>query len=56
MQATANNERQARRVRVFFRLVQALHLSKLPTDCLQPTDKKKPHYQIDSRVSNTCEG
>ena len=38
------------------RLVQALHLGKLPTDCLQATDNKKPHYRIDSRVFNACKG
>jgi hypothetical protein len=46
---------QARRVRVFFRLV-LLHLGNLPTDCLQATAKKKPHYQIDSGVSFTLAG
>ena len=35
----------------FLRLPMALHSGKLPTDCLQATEKKKPHYQIDSRVS-----
>ena len=27
------------------------HSGKLPTDCLQATEKKKPRYQIDSGVS-----
>ena len=39
-------------MRVFFRLVPALHLGKFPTDCLQVTGKKKPHYQFDIGVSN----
>ena len=56
MQAPADSLRKARRERVFFRLVQALHLGNLPTDCLQTTGKKKPHYQIDSGVFNACNG
>ena len=28
-----------------------MYSGKLPTDCLQATEKKKPHYQIDSGVS-----
>ena len=31
--------------------VQALHIAKLPTDCIQATDMKKAHYRIDSRLS-----
>jgi hypothetical protein len=38
-------------VGLFFCLVLGLHSGKLPTDCLQATEKKKPHYQIDSGVS-----
>ena len=56
MQTPADSQRQARRVRVFFRLV----LGSIPEIVLHPplhrTDKKKPHYQIDSRVSNACKG
>ena len=52
MQAPADNERQARRVRVFFRLV----LGSIPKIVLHPplhrTGKKKPHYQFDSGVFN----
>lgn len=29
----------------------ALHLGRLPTDCMQATEKEKPCYQFDSRVS-----
>ena len=36
---------------LFFCLVLGLHSGKLPTDCLQATEKKKPRYRIDSRVS-----
>ena len=42
---------EAPAVGLFFCLVLGLHSGKLPTDCLQATEKKKPHYQIDSRVS-----
>lgn len=37
----------------FLRLPLGLHSGNLPTDCLQATEKKKPHYQIDSGVSFT---
>ena len=46
-----NCSNEARRVRVFFWLVQALHLGKLPTDCLQATDKKKARYLFSSGLS-----
>ncbi len=32
----------------FLRLVQALHLGKLPTDCLQPHQRKRVHYYFHS--------
>ena len=42
---------QAPAVGLFCCLPLALHSGKLPTDCLQATEKEKPRYQIDSRVS-----
>ena len=42
---------QAPAVGLFCWLALGLHSGKLPTDCLQATEKKKPHYQIDSGVS-----
>ena len=42
---------EAPAVGLFLRLPMALHSGNLPTDCLQATKKKKPHYQIDSGVS-----
>ena len=39
------------RRRAFFLPELVMYSGKLPTDCLQATEKKKPHYRIDSGVS-----
>ena len=49
--SNCGHQTEAPAVGLFFCLVLGLHSGKLPTDCLQATEKKKPHYQIDSRVS-----
>ena len=39
----------------FYRLL-VLHLNKLPTNCLQPAQKKKAHYRFDSELFNVYAG